>query len=261
MPFNSLTSFIKEPKTIGLDIDSPETTIQRAEIIKNKYFLNRLYQEWYDSINKEIPSGMAGKIVELGSGAGFLRTVIPDLITSDIFYLPEMDIVLDGHRLPFKQNSLKAIVMIDVLHHLNQVDAFISEAARCIKTGGRIIMIEPWNTCWSKIIYTYLHHEPFKPGAEKWTFHGGGALSQANSALPWIIFKRDLDKFKSIFPEWQVKDIVLHTPFRYLISGGVSFRCLMPDGLFPFWTRLEKSATPWMNILAMFARIVLIKRD
>ena len=46
-------------------------------------------------------------------------------------------------------------------------------------------------------------------------------------------------------------------PFRYLLSGGVSLRCLMPGGLFPLLRGAEGLCQPCMNRLAMFACITL----
>ncbi len=89
----------------------------------------------------------------------------------------------------------------------------------------------------------------------------GGPLSRANSALPWIVFKRDRAQFEDIYPEWKINKIVLHSPFRYLISGGVSFKCLMPGYFFPLWTRFEALLDPWMHTWAMFARIVLTRKE
>ncbi len=256
-----LESCLKEPKTLDLDIDSPETTLLRSQIIRNKYFLKKIYEEWYHSISRALPAHISGPVLELGSGGGFLKTFMPDLITSDIFYLPHIDIVLEGQTLPFDISSLQCVVMLDVLHHLPQVESFFAEAARCVIPGGNMVMIEPWNTRWSQMIFKYLHHEPFDPNVKKWSFPKGGPLSQANSALPWIVFKRDRAQFENIFPEWQIKEIVLHTPFRYLISGGVSFKCFMPGYSFPLWTRFEALLNPWMHTWAMFARIVLTRKD
>jgi hypothetical protein len=50
-------------------------------------------------------------------------------------------------------------------------------------------------------------------------------------------------------------------PFRYLLSGGVSMRSLMPGWMFGFWRGLEATLGPWHHHLAMFARIVLQRTE
>ena len=46
-------------------------------------------------------------------------------------------------------------------------------------------------------------------------------------------------------------------PFRYLVSGGVSLRGLMPAASYPLWRGLEKVLSPAAGRLAMFAHVVL----
>jgi len=120
-----------------------------------------------------------------------------------------------------------------------------------------IAMIEPWVTTWSRLVYGRLHHEPLQPDARDWEFPQVGPLSSANGALPWMIFQRDRAWFEREFPEWQIQGLHPCMPFRYLVSGGVSMRNLMPGWTFRFWHWLEDLLSPWMNSLAMFALIVL----
>ena len=256
-----LRSWLALPQTRGLDMDAPETTLLRRDIIQNKPFLRQIYQDWYTQIIASLPNNLDGNILELGSGGGFLKKLLPNLITSDIFHIPGVDTVINGHSLPFQENSLKGIVMTNVLHHFPQPRNFFAEAARCIKPGGRIVMIEPWVTTWSRLIYNHLHHEPFDPQAENWEFPQQGPLSGANGALPWIIFERDREQFKQEFPTLQIRHIQPCMPFRYLISGGVSMRSLVPSWTYEVWLRLENSLNRRMGSLGMFAFIVLERTD
>jgi SAM-dependent methyltransferase len=196
-------------------------------------------------------------VLELGAGAGFLRGYIPHLISSDIFVCPGIDAVLDGQAMPFDTATLRAIVMTDVLHHIPDAQRFLLEAARCVAPGGRMLMVEPWVTPWSTLIYTRLHHEPFRPEAPEWQFPASGPLSGANGALPWMIFVRDRATFLRDFPEWHIRSIKPIMPFRYLVSGGVSLRSLMPGWSFGLWRLLEQAMDPWRDMTAMFAVIVL----
>ena len=82
--------------------------------------------------------------------------------------------------------------MRDVFHHIPNPRNLLKEASRCLKPQGKIVMIEPWVTCWSKLVYTKLHHEPFDDKMIDWGFSPQGPLFGANSALAWLIFERDL---------------------------------------------------------------------
>lgn len=251
-----LKSWISHPLTRGLDIDDPATTHLRAQIIRQKGFLRQIYAEWYASLASALPS-REGSVLEIGSGAGFFQDVIPELITSEVFYCPGVDIVLDGCKMPFADCTLKGIVMTDVFHHLYAPRGFLKEATRCVKPGGVLAMIEPWVTPWSRLVYGRLHHEPFRPEALEWDCIAAGPLSGANIALPWIVFERDRMQFEIEFPQWQIRMIKPGMPFRYLLSGGVSMRSLMPVWTSGFWQSLEKRLQPWMNTWGMFALIIL----
>ena len=249
-----------EPSAGNIDLDAPENTLRRADIIQGKPFLKQFYQDCYISISKLLPGKIKGPVVELGSGGGFLKHYIPGLITSEILAIPTVDIQFDGQSMPFAGASVRAVVMLDVFHHIPRPATFLSQAAHILKPGGRLIMIEPWVTAWSRFVYRYLHHEPFDPEVKDWHFQKGGPLTSANSALPWIVFDRDRQKFEDRFPEWQVKKISLHTPFCYLLSGGLVFKSILPAGCYPLCRRFENWLQPFNHLLSMFATIVLQRK-
>src|SRR5439155_7062924 len=223
-------------------------------------FLRQIYEEWYRAIAATLPPG-EGAVLELGAGGGFMSDLVPDLIASELFYCPNIRAVLDGLRLPFVAKTLRGIVMTDVLHHLPQPRLFFAEATRCVRPGGVVVMIEPWVTPWSRFVYSRLHHEPFQPEALSWELPTKGPLSDANGALPWILFARDRSKFEQEFPHWQIELIKPIMPFRYLLSGGVSLRTLVPGWSFRLWREVENALSRWSNQLAMFAQIVLRRWD
>jgi SAM-dependent methyltransferase len=242
-----------------LSLDSPETTIRRWQIIRDKSSLRRIYEEWYAEVARLIPPG-AKPALELGSGAGFMSQYVDNLITSDILELPSLHRTIDACTvLPFEDASLRGIGMVNTLHHLPDVTVFLREGVRCLESGGTISMIEPWNSAWSRFVYGKLHHEPFDPQAASWSFPPGRPLSSANGALPWILFVRDKERFQREFPELEVAVIDPIMPFRYLLSGGVSMRALLPSWGFPLLSSLERACQPRMPSLAMFAHIALVR--
>jgi SAM-dependent methyltransferase len=252
--------WLAHPATRGVDLDDPLLVSLRRRVIREKTFLRRIYQEWYAAIVGALPSG-DGAVLELGSGGGFLDESMPGLITSELRECGHVRIVLDGQALPFVDGSLRAIVMIDVLHHLPEARRFVRDAARSVRRGGRVVMIEPWVSAWSSLVYSRLHHEPFRPEAEEWEFPPGGPLSAANMALPWIMFVRDRARFEREFSQWRVVSIRPFMPFRYLLSGGVSMRALAPGWTFGLWRAVEHALNPWSRRLGMFAQIVLERTD
>jgi SAM-dependent methyltransferase len=247
---------LAHPIARHLDLDDPRTTTIRRQILRSKGFLRQIYCQWYRDVLRALPPS-DGPVVELGSGAGFLRDLFPDVITSDILYVKDLSVVLDANNLPFETGSLRAIVMIDVLHHMCQPRRFLREASRCVRPSGRLVMIEPWVTEWSRLVYSRFHHEPFDPESREWEFASKGPLSGANGALPWILFQRDRSQFAAEFPQWRIMSIEPQMPISYLLSGGVSLRAFAPGKAFARVRRLEERLGPWMDKLAMFAQISL----
>lgn len=255
-----LRRLLVHPLTRTLNLDSPEAAAARRQILCTKPFLRAIYLEWYDWLRQTVADLPPGPILELGSGGGFLHTLLPNLIASDLLLLPDVDAVLDARRLPFARASLSAILMTNVLHHIPHPRSFFSEAARCVQRGGKLAMIEPWNTPWAAWVYTHLHHEPFDPRARSWEFPEAGPLSGANGALPWLIFHRDRNQFAAEFPQWQLLQAIPHMPLRYLLSGGLSLRSLAPGWTFGLLRQFENLLAPWFGRLGMFAQIVLQRR-
>lgn len=250
---------LSHPLTSGHDLDDPATTELRKQIVQSKPFLRAIYSEWYSTLASQLPA-LEGPVLELGSGAGYCDQFIPGLVTSEIFFSRDIRVVADAQQMPFADSSLRAIVFTDVLHHMPHVRRFFAEARRCLKQGGKVLMIEPWVSSWSRSVYTRLHHEPFAPDAEDWAFPSTGPLSGANGALPWMVFERDRRKFETEFPELAIQKIHPFMPFRYLVSGGVGMRSLMPGFTYPLWLRIENSLNGLMPRLAMFAAIAVIRR-
>lgn len=243
----------------GRDLDDPATTVIKKEVIRRKPFLNRLYRCFYEellALMKEAPPGPA---VELGSGPGFIKDVNPAVVTSDVLFVPGLDLNFSAGEFPFKKGSLSCILMVDVFHHLPDPLGFLREAERCLVRGGRVVMIEPFNSWFGSWVYRHLHHEPFDTEGD-WLIPGGGPLSRANSALPWIVFSRDRERLERELPGMTVKINRPHTPFAYLLSGGVSYRAFLPGFFFGAVRGVEVLLSPFMKYLGMFGTICLEKK-
>jgi len=260
MSLGPVRRLLAHPLTVGMDLDDPTTTELRRKVISSKPLLKAIYDEWYGMLAAGLPPGGA-PVLELGSGGGYCDRYIPGLITSEVFHCPGVHLQLDAQQMPFPTGSLRAIVFTGVMHHIPNVRRFLTEASRCLQVGGKIVMIEPWVTPWSHYVYTYLHHEPFDTETPDWSFQSSGPLSDANIAIPWIVFKRDRRIFESEFPELRVEEIRPFLPFRYVISGGLALRNIVPAFTNPLWIGLERLVAPWMSSLGMYAFISLLRQE
>lgn len=249
---------LSHPLMCGREVDDPQTTELRKRLIHQKKFLEQIYIEWYKRIKKET-ADQSNLILEIGSGAGFLDQFIQRLLKTEVFYLSNLDAVLNAEDMPFQKQSVSSVVMTDVFHHLPNPKTFLSEVIRILPVGGKLVMIEPWVSKWSSLIYPRFHHEPFNPQMNGWEFPSSGPLSGSNQALPWIVFQRDREIFEKKFPELRVIRIQPMLPFRYLLSGGVSLRSFMPGWSTSFWRWFENRFEQRMSQWAMFALVSLEK--
>ncbi len=257
-----LPECLYEAATFGVDPDSPDWIERSLAIVSAKKTLQAIYAGWYLEIRGLLDSyaGIRGRVLEIGSGSGFLHKYIPGLIRSEIMITRQVDVVSDAQALPFGDASLRGIVMVDVFHHIPDCSLFLSEATRCIKSGGAIVMIEPWLTIFSRFVYRFLHQEPCYLNRSDWSLFRGGPMTSANSALPWMVFYRDRRRFENEFKELRISLIRPHTPFSYLLSGGLTYKCLLPYRLFLLLRRIENRLGGSVKNTAMFASIVISRR-
>ncbi|RYD82623.1 MAG: class I SAM-dependent methyltransferase [Sphingobacteriales bacterium] len=254
-----LGKWLQLPEMEQFDLDDPGLTEQRKQIILGKPFLKKIYIDWYNEIKNRLAGVPKGKIVEIGSGAGFFKQIMPEVITSDIMPLSSTDITFSAEEMPFADAELSGITMVDVLHHIPHAKLFFKEAVRTLKPGGKIVMVEPSNSAWGRFIFSNFHHEPWNPLGD-WELPSSGPLSGANGALPWIIFVRDRKLFEQEFPELKITYMRQHTPLRYLLSGGVSLKAMVPAWSSGFFILLEKLTSPISNAFAMFQTIEITRK-
>jgi len=174
-----------------------------------------------------------------------------------------LDQCIDAHQIPFSKNSLGNIVMIDVLHHLRDPLRFFQEAYRVLKREGKIILIEPFPSPFSLLVYKLFHPEPFIFNVDVFSRQKSQHHKQpweSNQAIPYLLFFKHLDKFKQMFGS-NLK-LVKRQKFSFLLyplSGGFENKQLIPDWLFPLAKIIEKLLFPLGSLLAFRCYLVLQK--
>lgn len=260
-----LRNWLIEPRIRSLDPDSPEMTLAHHQVVRDKAMLRQLFEGFYRQCREmdlryfdHCPGGR----VEIGSGAGFIKEIYPDVMTTDTKVLPFVDAVLRAEHMPFPDKSLRAIFAINVFHHLPDPRAFFAEAMRVIHPGGGIVFIEPYHGPVARRVFKSLHeYERFDPLVPDWEQDAAmGPAAGANQAQSYIVFKRDRTKFTQEFSGLELLLDKPHTQLLYLISGGVNFRQLAPDGFAPLVKAAELILAPLNRWIALQHTIVLRKR-
>ena len=152
--------------------------------------LRSVYQDWFNQLLRCVDG--LHPIVEIGSGPGFFKEYFPRLISTDVVPSVYIDVLSDACSLPFRPGTVGAFVMVDVLHHLARPLEFVAEAARTLRPGGRLAMIEPWITGPSYLLYRYFHHEDcsLKVDLRRPFNDLGKTAFDGNAAIPFKLLKQ-----------------------------------------------------------------------
>lgn len=240
-------------------LDDMQKSLLHREIISSKLFLKRIYIDCYMIFKNNLAEIPDGKLLEIGSGGGFIKEIIPAVITSDVMPLKHCDMTFAAEEIPFKDAELSAIFMINVFHHIPKPYLFLAEAQRTLKKGGKIIMIEPANSIVSRFLYKNYHYEPFDEKGG-WEIQSSGPLTGSNQALPYIYFERDIKRFNAEFPHLKLSQINYHTPFLYLLSGGVSRKAMVPNWSYSLIKGIEWLLSPLSHQIGLFETIIIEKQ-
>ncbi|MGC8625312.1 MAG: class I SAM-dependent methyltransferase [Phycisphaerae bacterium] len=248
----------------------------RARAWRNRPLLRSLYHDYFAAMaarfvrrydNQRHPHGV---VVEIGGGTGNFKSFYPDLIVTDIVPTRHIDLAADAMRLPFADGTIDNLVLQDVLHHIPFPLAFFSEANRILAPGGRIVMVEPFISTLSSVLYRISHPEPVDmralifheprdlSGTDPAAFTGHGAFD-ANQAIPTLLFFRYVGKFQRRFPNLVVCERTVHSMVAYPLSGGFSKPVLMPLAAVPAAKALEDILAPLAHWLAFRMLVVLEK--
>jgi SAM-dependent methyltransferase len=242
-----------------LDLDTPEGVVARARLIREKGLLRKYYEYCYEQFVVGSTGFPAGPRVEIGSGGGFLRDYVPDIIETDVMEGSRPRIVMSGAGIPFRDRCVSVYFSLNVIHHIPDPDAFFRELVRTTRPGGGIVLVEPANTPLSAFIYTNFHHEGFDTKAG-WTLPpGGGPMSHSNQALPWILFFRDRAVFEKKYPELRIDYIRHHSALLYILSGGISMRQLLPTSFYGLIRLAETIMGPLQRVFGLFMTVKITR--
>jgi SAM-dependent methyltransferase len=233
------------------------------DIIKADKYLFSIYSEIlnvaFDHLClKEIRSSKYS-VLELGSSGGITSELNPKIITTDIRKAVGVNAMVNGMSLPFIDESLDGIIAKDILHHIPDPVPHFAEVVRTLKPGGKIVYIEPnWNLL-STLVFTYLHPEVFDKKQKSWKRESKGPMD-ANQALAWIVFVRDSDDFKRMYPELTVTIFAPQYGLSYLLAGGVYNRSFIPSNLLLKLGIMENRSKTWMKFAGLNRFIVVEKK-
>lgn len=246
---------------VNIDFDSIEASEKAQSIMRTKKCLRDIYIEKYNLMMSWRKKYLVndGDVLEIGSGGGFIKDLYPEVITSDVKELSNVDMVVNAENLPFENNSIDAILAAHVIHHIPDICKFLDEANRVLKIGGGIICLEPYWSPFAKLLYKKVHPEPFDEDAKEWTLDGNNPMTSSNQAMSYILLKRDRSKFNQLYPQFKLIRLKRMSFIRYMMTGGIWLKPKAPGWAFPILKYIEVLLTPLMPLFAIHHIFILKK--
>jgi SAM-dependent methyltransferase len=250
---------------VATDTQASETLHRHRAVWERKPGLRRVYQEeffWRLLAHRK----EGGRCVEVGGGPGFFKQALPEVISTDLVWCPWLDVVADAQRLPFGSESVTNVFGLDVLHHIAAPLEFLREVERVLVTGGRLILVEPWITPFSYLVYRYFHQEDCDLSALPWNGDNrqpreAKKAFEGNAAIPYLLFagQNRAITFESL-PRLKALVIEPFCLFAYLLSFGFKSPNLLPESMYPRIAKFERATLPlWKNVASLRVLLVLEK--
>ena len=260
MPYNLSSKFINFLRIRNLDFADDESRLKfHKKILLSKPILKSLFTDMnfftQTQIDKHIQTELL-RALEIGSGVHPFTSEICEVITSDLAFNPDLNLVVDAQNLCIKQNSLDLVVGQFVFHHFSDPVGALNELNKVLTKGGLLVLIEPANTFLGRILFPIMHKSEYYDTMADWKNQSRGTMENANQALSYIYFNRDKELFIQKFQDFEILEDSLLIPFglRYIASGGLNFRQLLPDFMFKTVLKLldtlfESLAVHWIIVL------------
>jgi len=259
-----LIELLREPGLAGVDVDGQDRLAGHASMLSRKPMLQAVFREFhqlFDGMDREHFTGK-GSRVELGAGVAPMRDSYPDVLATDVVPSPSLDRVLNAQDMDLADASVRAMFLQNCFHHFPDPDQFFRELQRVLVPGGGAVMIEPYHGPVAGFLYKRLFStEGFDKNAPTWTVEAHGPMNGANQALSYLVFVRDRREFERKHPGLEIVRVrPLGNYGKYLLSGGLNFRQLVPDFALPVVNALEWLLLPLRRWLALHHCIVIRKK-
>lgn len=261
-----IKKYLQEPRLKNIDPDSEEMLTIHTKILSEKVMMRNVFSEFYSlciNLNNKFFNSKETKKIEIGAGVSFFKKKYPEIISTDIKKDVNLDMVVDAQNMPFENKSISAIYGINCFHHFPNPKLFFNELDRVLFEGGGCVLIEPYYGNVARKFYKNIFEtETFDINQKQWHNEEIGYMRGANQALSYIVFIRDRKIFEELYPNLE---IVYHKPLnnylRYLLSGGLNFKQLLPSFLSPMIKVIEFLLIPFNSFLALHHVIVIRKKE
>ena len=258
-----IINLLREKEINTTDLDSHARLDLHEKMIAKRQMIAGVFREFYekcDYANRKYLSGN-GKQLEIGSGVGQIKKYYPEVITSEVIESPLVDMVIDATKMNLENDSIRAIYGMNCFHHIPDPAKFFNECQRVLNKGGGVVLIDPYYGWLSNLFYKRAFAtETFEKDQASWITETK-VMVDANQALSYIVFVRDRKKFEAQFPGLEIVEMgVLNNYVRYVSSGGLNFKQLLPNFMIPVLKTVEFLMIPVNKIFGLHHVIILRKK-
>jgi SAM-dependent methyltransferase len=256
---------LREPALTDVDVDGVERFRVHRQIIERKPMIRMVFTEIHQQmlgLERAYLTG-EGHRIEIGAGVYPIRESDPGVLATDLVAGPGIDHSLDAQNMDMADNSVRVVFGQHCFHHLPEPERFLGELRRVLVPGGGAILVEPyWGPAASVMYKRLFANETFDKHAVAWETPPQGAMTGANQALSYIVFERDRKRYDASYPDLPiVHHRVLTNHLRYLLSGGLNFKQLVPDAATSLLKTIEKLSTPLGRWIGLHHVIVIRKNE
>jgi SAM-dependent methyltransferase len=235
---------------------------QNAAKWAGKPVLQKIYADFHRRMVAEMVHGLDGVVLEIGSGIGSIKSVLPACIRTDIFPGPGVDQVENIYQLSFADSTVSHIFMTDVFHHLRYPGTALQECHRVLVPGGRVIILEPYISWLGAVVYGCFHAEPisfFSPirwgPAEGCGVEDEGYYAAQGNATRVFRGRR----WRRHLLQWGICRTVRISALSHVLSGGYTKKQLFPDAMLTALKQVEKALDHCPSVFATRMMVVLGK--
>jgi SAM-dependent methyltransferase len=242
--------------------DHREQIVAFHENWDQKPALRAVYGGFYRLIRGNLSELPNRRVIELGSGIGSIKDVIPECITTDMFPTPWNEKVENAYFLSFPDRSISDIILVDVFHHLEFPGSALEEFNRVLRPGGKVLLFEPCLSVLGLFVYGMIHHEPISimkqivwKAPESESLDSPGFYAAQGSATRIFLG----GNYKEKLNLWHQIKIIRLSALSYLASGGYRKPQLLPDRVLPFVKIFEGFFDLFPTIFATRMLVILTK--
>jgi len=230
---------------------------------QKKPILQKIYHGFHRTIATHLSNLSGPLVVELGSGIGNIKEIIPDCLRTDLFLNPWIDQIENAYKLSFNSGTVSDLILFDVFHHLQYPGTALHEFNRVLRPGGRVIIFDPCMSLLGFFVFGLLHPEPvawfdniswLAPldwSVEKKEYYA----AQGNATR--IFFGKELT---SLPDEWVVLYKHRFSALAYIASGGYTKHQMYPDFFYSTLQLFERILDLFPTLFSTRLLVVLKKQ-